>query len=145
MQPLLPSTSRTVFSPQTETLCPLFFYLLIFLFFAFCLFRATPMAYGSSQARGPIGAIAAGLHHSHSHVRSEPHLRSTPQIMVTPILNPLSEARDGTHNLMVSSQIHFHCATTRTTLCPLNTNPPPPGNHPSTFCLYEFDFSRFLT
>ena len=27
------------------------------------------------------------------------------------ILNPLSEARDGTHNLMVTSQICFHCAT----------------------------------
>ena len=29
-------------------------------------FRATPMAYGGSQARGPVGAVAAGLHHSHS-------------------------------------------------------------------------------
>ena len=28
------------------------------------------------------------------------------------ILNPLSEARDGTHNLMVPSHIHFHCTTT---------------------------------
>ena len=32
--------------------------------FIFCLFRATPVAYGSSQARGHIGATAAGLHHS---------------------------------------------------------------------------------
>ena len=31
-------------------------------------------AYGSSQARGQIGATAAGLHHSHSNARSEPHL-----------------------------------------------------------------------
>ena len=30
------------------------------------------------------------------------------------ILNPLSEARDPTCNLMVLSQIHFHCATTGT-------------------------------
>ena len=30
------------------------------------------------------------------------------------ILNPLSEARDQTHNLMVPSQIHFRCATPRT-------------------------------
>ena len=29
-------------------------------------FRATPEAYGSSQARGQIGATAAGLHHSHN-------------------------------------------------------------------------------
>ena len=34
-------------------------------------FRATPVAYGSSQARGRIGAVAAGLHHSGT--RSEPH------------------------------------------------------------------------
>ena len=26
------------------------------------------------------------------------------------ILNPLCKARDRTHNLMVPSQIHFHCA-----------------------------------
>ena len=31
----------------------------------FCLFRALPTAYGGSQARGLIGAIATGLHHSH--------------------------------------------------------------------------------
>lgn len=27
------------------------------------------------------------------------------------ILNPLSEFRDGTHNLKVGSRIHFRCAT----------------------------------
>ena len=48
------------------------------------LFRAAPVAYGGSQARGPIGAIAAGLHHSHSNSRSEPHLRPTPQLMAMP-------------------------------------------------------------
>ena len=35
------------------------------------LFRATGTAYGSSQARGGIGATAAGLHLSHSNVGSE--------------------------------------------------------------------------
>ena len=30
--------------------------------FIFCLFRAIPMAYGGSQARGQVGAVAAGLH-----------------------------------------------------------------------------------
>ena len=30
------------------------------------------------------------------------------------ILNPLSEARDQTHNLTIPSQIHFHCAMTGT-------------------------------
>ena len=32
------------------------------------LFRATPEAFGCSQAKGQIGAVAAGLHHSHSNV-----------------------------------------------------------------------------
>ena len=35
------------------------------------LFRAVPTAYGDSQARGRIGATAAGLYHSHSNTRSE--------------------------------------------------------------------------
>ena len=42
-------------------------------FFVFCLFKATPAAYGSSQARGRIRAIAASLHHSHSNARSLTH------------------------------------------------------------------------
>ena len=41
--------------------------------FVFCLFRATPSAYGSSQARDGIRAAAGSLHHSHSNARSEPH------------------------------------------------------------------------
>ena len=45
------------------------------------------MAYGGSQARGQIGAIAEGLHHSHSNTRSEPHLEPTPQLAAT--LDPL--------------------------------------------------------
>ena len=64
---------------------------LIFLFFVFCfvffdISRATLAAYGGSQARGPIGAIAAGLHHSHSNTGSEPHLQPTPQL--TAMLDP---------------------------------------------------------
>ena len=46
-------------------------------------FRAAPAAYGSSQARGWIWAVAASLHHSHSNTRSEPHLRLTPQLTAT--------------------------------------------------------------
>ena len=37
----------------------------IYLFF-FGAFRAAPEAHGSSQARGGMGAVAAGLHHSQS-------------------------------------------------------------------------------
>ena len=52
--------------------------LIITLFF--CLFRATPTAYGHSQARGPIGAVANDLCHSHSNSRTELCLRPTPQL-----------------------------------------------------------------
>ena len=55
-----------------------------FFIFVFCLFRAIPKAHGGSQARGQIGAVAAGLHHSHSNARSEPHLQPTPQLTATP-------------------------------------------------------------
>ena len=48
-----------------------------------CPFRATPMAYGDSQARGPIGAAVAGLHHSHSNMGSEPCLRPISQSVAT--------------------------------------------------------------
>ena len=57
----------------------------------FCIFRAALAAYGGSQARGRIGAIATNLHHSSQQCW---------------ILNPLSKARDRTLNLMVSSWIH---------------------------------------
>ena len=43
-----------------------------FLFFFF--FRAAPAAYGGSQPRGLIGAVAADLHHSQSNTRFEPCL-----------------------------------------------------------------------
>ena len=49
----------------------------------FLLFRAPPVAFGSSQARGQIGA-AAGLHHSHSNMESKLHLWPTPQVMAMP-------------------------------------------------------------
>ena len=82
------------------------FFFFLFSFFVFCLFRAAHAAYGGSQARGQIGAVAAGLHQSHSNTGSKPHLRpkhhSSWQCR---ILNPLSEVRDQTHNLMVLSQI----------------------------------------
>ena len=41
-------------------------------------------AYGGSQAKGLIGSVAAGLHHSHSNARSELHLRPTPQLTTMP-------------------------------------------------------------
>ena len=43
------------------------------------------MAYGGSQARGVIEAVAAGLRRSHSNVGSELRLRPTPQLTATQI------------------------------------------------------------
>ena len=54
-----------------------FFVCLFWFGFVFCLFGTTPTAYGGSQARGPIGAVAAGLCQSHSNARSEPCLTYT--------------------------------------------------------------------
>ena len=87
-----------------------FIYLFIFLFFVFCLFRATRqhmevprlgvewelylLAYTTATAMSDPSHICS-LHHS-----SQQHW----------ILNPLIEARDQACNLMVPSQIHFYCA-----------------------------------
>ena len=75
-----------------RTLCSIYFCLWFVWFF-----RATPAAYGSFQARGPIRATATSLHHS-SRQRW--------------ILNPLSKARDQTCFLVDTSQIRFHGAMT---------------------------------
>jgi len=56
-------------------------------FFFFNLFdfsRAAPTAYGGSQARGLIGAVADSLHQSHSNAGSKLHLRPTPQLTAMP-------------------------------------------------------------
>ena len=49
----------------------------------FAISRATPTACGSSQARGGIGAVAAGLRQSHSNAGSKHCLKSTQQLTVT--------------------------------------------------------------
>ena len=86
--------------------------LFVFLIFDLSFFsRATSAACGDSPASGLIRAVAAHLLHSHSNARSELHLWPTWQCW---ILNPLSEARDQSHSLMIPSHIRFHCATTGT-------------------------------
>ena len=50
----------------------------------FAIYWAAPMVYGGSQARGRIGAVAAGLGQSHSNAGSKPRLQPTPQLMATP-------------------------------------------------------------
>ena len=86
----------------------------LYKFFFFLLFLAAPVAYGVSQARGWIGAVATGLSHNHCNTRSKPCLQPTPQLMAMPDPYPLSEARDRTWVLMDPNQIHFHCAMTGT-------------------------------
>ena len=55
--------------------------LILFYFFAFS--RVILSAYGDSQARGLIGAVATSLRQSHSNEGSEPRLQPIPQLMVT--------------------------------------------------------------
>ena len=90
----------------------LIFYLFIYFFNLFAISWAAPMAYGGSQARGLIGAVATSLHQSHSNSGSEPRLQPTPQLTTLPDPYPLSQAGDRIHNLMVPSWICFRCATT---------------------------------
>jgi len=73
-----------------------------------CFFRGTPGAHGGSQTRGLIRATAARLHHSYSNAIVCDLHHSSWQYW---ILDPLSKARDRTHNLMLPSQIRF-CYTT---------------------------------
>ena len=87
--------------------------------FIFLLFRAAPEAYGGSQAQGLIRATAASHSHSHSNAGSEPHMRHHSSRQHR-ILNPLSEAKDRTHNVMVPSQIRF-CRTMKGTLGKVNS------------------------
>jgi len=54
--------------------------------------------------------LLAYIHHSHSNVGSDLCLQLAPQLPATLVLNPLSEARDRTHNLTFPSWIHFRCA-----------------------------------
>ena len=69
--------------PQTTELTELkremdtsFFFLFFFVFFAIS--WAPPVAYGGSQARGLMGAVAASLCQSHSNAGSQPRLQPTP-------------------------------------------------------------------
>ena len=56
----------------------------LFYFLSFCPFRTAPAAYGGSQPRDLIGAVATGLHQGHSNAGSELRLQPTPQLRATP-------------------------------------------------------------
>ena len=66
---------------------------ILFFCFLFCLFWATPMAYGNSQVRGLIGAAPTSLRHSHSNLGSEPHLQPMPQLMAMPDREPTEQGQ----------------------------------------------------
>ena len=63
--------------------------------YLFSLFWAVHTAYGGSQARSQIGAVAAGLHHSHSNAKLG--LWPTPQLTATP--DPYSTEQGQESNL----------------------------------------------
>ena len=110
--------------PNSKVHTPQNLSLHIFFFFFFCFLgphqqhmevprlgiesELQPLAYARATAT-PDPSHVCDLHHS-SRQRQ--------------ILNPLSEPRDQTHNLMVPTQIHFCCATTGIPLSPLSNLPP---------------------
>ena len=76
-----------------------------FVVVVFAFSRATPTAYGDSQARGPIGAEATGLFQSHSNTNQSRVCNLHHSSWQRQMVNPLSKPRDQTHNLMVPSRI----------------------------------------
>ena len=65
--------------------CFIYFILFYFVLFYFiCPFKAIPMAYGGSQTRGPIRAVATNLCQNHSNAGSKPRLHPTPQLTAMP-------------------------------------------------------------
>ena len=89
-RPLLPACSPLVFDHSISygLFSPVFnAFKKFFGGFIFCFFRTAPVAYGSSQATGWLGAAAASLHRSH--VCNLHH-----SSRYCWILNPLSKARD---------------------------------------------------
>ena len=96
---MLMSGTRTVLFTQLQVYNSVIFnecikcttnYLFIYLF---AISWAAPVAYGGSQARGRIGAVATGLRQSHSNAGSEPHLQPTPQLTATPDRQPTQQGQ----------------------------------------------------
>ena len=94
-----------VLAPSNHPSTSFVFFLSFFFVFSVFFFRAATSAYGGSQARGQIRAVATSLHHGHrtpdpSRI-CDPHHSSWQRR----ILNTRSEARDRTRNLMVPRRI----------------------------------------
>ena len=102
------SLSCSVISDQTQFSVLNSRLSLLFSSYFFCLFIFSRAVHGHMEIprlQLPIGAVAASLHHGHSNMGSKLHLRPTYSSRQGQILNPLSKARDQTHNLMVPSWI----------------------------------------
>jgi len=107
--------------PATRTPCFLFFYLIwelgflfsyfIYLLTYFCFFRATPEAYGSSQARGHIRAISAGLCIAIATLDPSRVCDLHHSSWQCWILNPLSKVKNYTRILIDISWVHYRWAT----------------------------------
>ena len=107
-----------------------------FKFFYFLLFRATPLAYGGSQARGPIRATAAGSQYSQHQIQAWSATYTTAH-WNTGSFNPLSKAGNQTCVVMDASQIRFHWATTGTPhLAFLEAEEPVRKSHHTTNCYF---------
>jgi len=115
--PSYPETSRSLSHHLISSSRPPLSVITALRSFFFFFLRATPMAYGGSQARGQNGAIAAGHSHSHSNARSEPGLDLHHSSQQRLILKPVSETRDQTCILTDTSQICFHRVHDRNSLC----------------------------
>ena len=84
------------------------------LFLSFFFFKGHTTAYGSSQARGWMGIVAAGLHHSHSNnTRFKLCLQTTPQLMTMLYPQPTEQGQGSNphpHGYQLgSSLLHYHC------------------------------------
>ena len=78
-----------------------------------CYFLGRSCAYGGSQARGWIGAVATGLRQSHSNVGSKPRLRPTPQLTATLDPQPTEQGTEPATSWFLVGFVN-HCATTGT-------------------------------
>ena len=65
-----------------------------FFFLSFCHFLGPLSRHmGGSQARGPVGAVAASLCQSHSNAGSKPSLQPTPQLTAMPDPYPTEQVQ----------------------------------------------------
>ena len=102
---LLAVTTEPTFPFELNMVIPVISFSFLYFFFFFCLFSTVPVTFGSSQARGRIGAAGANLRHSRSNARSEPCLWLAAQLMATPDPWPPNEARHRTCFLMDTSRV----------------------------------------